>query len=1022
MKRILYATSLLLAVLPASRAQTVPLYINSFPLLAPTLTVPVPVIDARAWANQASFSIYNNTTPFEAFNNVLFTNELSREMFFDPGVRFRNRNANSNGWAWMDSWVNRGNLVTDHTTFSGLLAGNVLVFDSRASILQVAATNITSKGALLSGTHGLIRLEGKRIDVSRSSLRTGSSLSSNNLVFGSLLQVGVSNFVNDVGIRDLYWGVGRGDAVAAARSGTMNVTSNSFQPNFSEGSPSSTFHEVEQPSGFRGTVFTNLTSVPSGFFFTGNSVFINTNTVQYRAEVYEVNVSPTNRIVQVVFYPSNLTDPEFTTDVRFYPTGGPRGARAAVGFHSREFDITTRNTTTNSVYLVDGLMATTNSFLARNAAGGTSRPNTLAVTRVAPSEYRFGFRGVPISSNTLYGNFSLTDVTNRYAAYAAQVDLLSSSSSGSIPYDVTNAPGRIELIGDELNLDQTRIRAESSVIIKTQNLISNNFAQVDAPLLNFDARSVQPVFNIVNLAPQSVRRFGGIVRAWSATWDNFETSQVGTNIGTNSVTFHVLIVESQLRSTVPVSVNEFAARATNIVLGDQLNIAKSFLVEANSLHVVGGITLPFGSNLTASNLVNIRNFTNDGIITIPGGAVYGTDRALSYSNWVNHGTNVAAAIGIRTRNFENSGVLVANGGSVSIDAVSASMIGNPLVVSNFAFSFISYDFFSGVLVTNTYTSTATLQAAPLVSATSDVNIRARDLLVSNSVINAGRLILNVTNRLADSGVAATNTWNLTAGFQTLRRPTTSDLLGTHVRSSAPIYGLVEHAWSGADMGAVAAGYTNNLALGKLTFDGGSNSLFQFFPVGTSNALYVDYIELLNDATNYNSAFSISPNFTIYFANANVPVTKLHGAAGGRFQWVSSFAGPLSSTNITYHTPPNAGSNFVFNIALVTDNDLDSDGDGLVNSQDDEPIYVPGSAMLSVAMASGPSPCVLLTWNALAYSSNYLEFKTNTTTTQWNTLTNFHMGPYTWPVMVEDPISTSGEMRVYRIRVDIGPYY
>jgi hypothetical protein len=112
------------------------------------------------------------------------------------------------------------------------------------------------------------------------------------------------------------------------------------------------------------------------------------------------------------------------------------------------------------------------------------------------------------------------------------------------------------------------------------------------------------------------------------------------------------------------------------------------------------------------------------------------------------------------------------------------------------------------------------------------------------------------------------------------------------------------------MGNTNTAFTNNLALGKLTFDGAENSLFRFFPAGASNALYVDYIQLENWATNFNSAFSISPNFTIYFANANVPVTKLHGAAGGRFQWVRSFAGPLSSTNIYYASTSNT---YTFNM-------------------------------------------------------------------------------------------------------------
>ncbi len=1022
MKRIFQIALPLLALLPGLQAQS-SIYINSTGVNAPAEGT-IPQINATSWWNRAYFTVIPFSLPYEAFNNRFFTNNNDVPMYLDPGIRFRDRTATPGGSRWMDTWVNRGPIVTDHTTILSAFFGSVFAFDSRASILQVAATNIISKGPLASGTHGIIRLEGKRVDASFSTLRTGSSGSSNTFIGGFLFNPAVSNYVSDVGVRDLYWGVGNGDAVAAANSTTMSLVPGAGFPNFTEANPVSTLHEVIQPFTFGGGFFTNLTSVPSTFFFTGNDVFINTNQVQYRGAVSEARLSATNRLVQVVFYPVSVNDPSFTTDVRFYyPQGTNRPARATVGFHASEFDITTRSTTVNSVYLVDALATTTNSFLARNGSGGTRRPNTFSITRLPPGDYLRGIPGQPFPSNPtnnpLYGNFALTDVTNRYAAYATQVELLSASSSGSIPYDVTNAPGRVEIIGDEVNLDQTRIRAESAVIIKTQNLVSNNFAQVDAPLINFDARSVQPVFNIVNLAPTSVRRFGGTVRAWSATWNNFEPVTTGTNTSTNTVTFHVVIVESQLRSTVPVLVNEFAARATNVVLGDQLNITKSFVVEANSLHVTGGITLPPGQSLTASNLLNVRNFTNDGIINISSSAFYGTDRALSYSNWVNRGTNTAGVIEIRTRNFENSGALVTQRGVFSLDAVNATMFGKPLIVSNAVISFPTFDFLTETLITNIFTNTTTLQSAPVIMGSSDVDIRARDFLMSNAVISASTIILNITNRLADSGLEATNHWTTFSGLQTSRRPTTSSLFGTHLRAVGRDFQINETTWAGADMGNANAGFTNNLALGKVTFDGGLGSRFRFYAnSANSNALYVDYIELVNSATNFNTAFTIAPNFTIYFANANVPATALHNAAGGRFKWVRSFAGPLSSTNITYPS----GTNYTFNIALVTDNDIDSDGDGLVNSVDPLPIYTEESAILSVAMAAGPVPCVLLSWNALAYSSNYLEFKASASATQWNTLTNFHMGPFTWPVVVDDPISTNGEMRVYRLRVDPGPHY
>src|SRR5262249_19593997 len=151
-----------------------------------------------------------------------------------------------------------------------------------------------------------------------------------------------------------------------------------------------------------------------------------------------------------------------------------------------------------------------------------------------------------------------------------------------------------------------------------------------------------------------------------------------------------------------------------------------------------------------------------------------------------------------------------------------------------------------------------------------------------------------------------NHWLGTGGFEMLTRPITSDLLATYLTSLASSYSQESfHLWCAEDRGATVAGYSNNLALGKLTLDGAQNSLFHFSapPDQTGKALYVDYLELLNWATNYDDtlvgALDISTNITIYFANANITPSKLDHSNGGHLRWVRDFTGPLSSTNILY---------------------------------------------------------------------------------------------------------------------------
>src|SRR5262249_13267336 len=146
------------------------------------------------------------------------------------------------------------------------------------------------------------------------------------------------------------------------------------------------------------------------------------------------------------------------------------------------------------------------------------------------------------------------------------------------------------------------------------------------------------------------------------------------------------------------------------------------------------------------------------------------------------------------------------------------------------------------------------------------------------------------------------------------------------------------------------GFTNNLALGRLILDGAEFSLFTFSGAGTNSALYVDFLDLRNNATNYDTALQINPGLTIYFANASVPPPKLDARAVGRLRWASGFAGPNSSTNIFY---PAYNKTYTFNVALAQSKDLDSDADGIVNADDPTPIYTADDAALAVALIPGP---------------------------------------------------------------------
>jgi hypothetical protein len=557
------------------------------------------------------------------------------------------------------------------------------------------------------------------------------------------------------------------------------------------------------------------------------------------------------------------------------------------------------------------------------------------------------------------------------------------------------------LTGDSVNLDQARIRAESTIVIRTPDLAGNKVAKVDAPFLNYDLGSVEPQMTISNLAPASVRRLSGEIAAWTGRWKNLEV----TPVATNEIDFHVLIVDNFLQSVATVVISEFAARAPHVEINDVLNVRKSFALEATDVNITGGLTLPFGANWDQTNVIGLAYFTNSGTINIFQSGFFGAAPAEPYQTFINSGNIGASSLFVGALDFQNSGCLAANGGSLSIDVDTAVLHGKPTIL----FTNVVTNFF-GQVVTNIITNSFGAKLA----ADAQIDFQARTVSLSNTVFEAhSGLSFTVAEALVDSGQNGINRWTTHGGFEMNVLPTVSDLLATHLTSVADISEETSHTWSGADFKATPLGFNNNLALGKLTLDGGEFSLLRFAsPTGARCALYVDYLELVNNATNYNTALEIDESLSIYFANANIAPGKLDGRHGGRLRWVKTFAGPLSSTNITYPS----GHTYTFNIALVQDKDLDSDGDGIVNGDDPTPIYSDDHIDLQVAFTNAPSRRALISWFALGGSTSQVEYKTSFNSSTWQPLSEVNSGPAAQRLSVSDPIPNTMQQRFYRVRV------
>jgi hypothetical protein len=978
-------------------------YVSSTPVF---ITNPPPQINAITWINQTIFEVADfgfSPLPYETLNTRNFRNSASGRMFGNPGFRFDYYSGNVR--QSMDTWVNKGSIATENSTFLITATTTPFFFFSPANWLLVSSDSIVNSGTLSAGSQGMIRLEGGTLDLARGRIRTGSSVSNTFLTGGFLLS---SNYFNDLGVNDLWWGVGSNNVVRGQgtpmRLDGSNFFFSFFDPNFTLPFIQSAPHEVIQPSTLTGFYFTNTVQLPY-FSFRG-----------YTAAAYTSQIG-TNITIQVVFVPTNSFDTNLITDVRFASGffGGSGPATAIVGFHTRERDIVLDKDTTNSVYLADALATQTNASYAQNLGVNTRRPNTFAVSKTPP--FSLFFSQPPNATYTngmLYNpNYVSNTVPSAYAGYAASVT--SVAVSNPLLSDPTNYPGRIEISGTDLNMRDARIRADTTLTLKASNVTSNRNAQISAPFLYLDLGTTQPQFVISNLAPSSVSRLSGQIYAWSATWNNTEI----TPSGANNVRFHVLVVDHTLTSFQPVTVNQFIAKGNNIVLHDFVNAQQKLKFRGNSLDIKGsgGLIFPPGANWASTSMVNIVYFTNNGIVSLTGSQFAGPDRGYGYYTFVNRGTNTAQVQSIQADYFDNPGCMAALSGAFTLNADRVQLRGRPATISTTLFTNLFFSGFGfGTLITNVTTNVLT-NASAKISASSDIIITANNITLSNAFLQAGAssfgaLVLSASNRLTDSGVLATNYLLVSAGIQVLQKPKNfGDLLGTYVRSSLEDSAEAQHIWSGLDFGPVALGYSNNLALGKLTLDGSEASLFRFASApGKKGAMYVDYLELLNNATNFGTGLLIDPSLVIYFANANLPASKLDGAQDGHLRWVPTFAGPLSSTNITYPS----GKTYTFNIALARDKDIDSDGDGTVNSKDPTPFFVGDNLFVNVVRTGNR---VLLSWQALPGARSYLECKPSFGLTgAWQTIftTNTADGGR---MEFSDPWGDRTQ-RVYRVRMDI----
>mgnify|MGYP003342035721 CR=1 FL=1 len=118
---------------------------------------------------------------------------------------------------------------------------------------------------------------------------------------------------------------------------------------------------------------------------------------QFQPFVYIDPVNPTNTVIQVVYLATSQTDTNLTTTVRFSPLTS--GTVPIIEFATRNFDYSTSQLVTNSIYFSDSMLGKSNQTLIQNFAAQSFRPSNYTIDRTAPVRWPFA-----VPTNSSYAN------------------------------------------------------------------------------------------------------------------------------------------------------------------------------------------------------------------------------------------------------------------------------------------------------------------------------------------------------------------------------------------------------------------------------------------------------------------------------------------------------------------------------------------------------------------------------------------------------------------------------------------
>ncbi|HYE31426.1 MAG TPA: hypothetical protein VEH27_08365 [Methylomirabilota bacterium] len=909
--------------------------------------------------------------PYEFSNTRSFIN--SGTITAEPGIWF---NAHTDaGRAPMDSFVNTGTIRAD---------GTLTINTAPISYNMIWANDLRNRGAIVAGPGGLIQLRGRNLIITNSVVATDPTFPIGCTPFDFFAGqqfLTSSNFFGEQSFEDVAWG--------------SEVRTNVPSSIFNGGPVLSHPVLVTNVAGFPGTLRISLPQ-PQVWGLTNQ-------------------LDDTNFIAQAVFVQTG--SPEVQVDVRWIdspinPADGfnPGWQTAIVRLFQPFTNIITGLRQTNEIFIVDSLPLTTNYATLTNLAGFGQRPAALYVSRTLPCE----FDALPSGNVTneagatdltlLASLFNVTNAppitTNTAVGYRFLADPIQTAAFGPpYPISITNSAGRVEIIAETLDMTRARIRGEGLVDIKADTLVGSSRARVDS--VNYNLNLGHPnELKVTGIVPPFVPRMntlGTPIQVWSGVWTNVQLTEIvvpDTNdppglsvtnvIGTNFL-YHALVVDARSVITqVPTLVHQFHARASGssvVQLDDTLRIQEEFSINARNIVINNELSLDNTSLKWNSETVP----NAETVLISPTGVLNVFDLAnlgglRRYTAVTNQGFIVGGnGVRINANYFENTGSIF-SGGVLAVVADEARVDGGTWQSSD------------------------------------DITFTNRTLRIADtSIETSANIILNVSESLFDHPTRA-NDW-IAEGVQLVRRPGAGDLMGSRITLRLPNFGLSENFWASTrNVGASPEGFVENLAIGNLVLEGGTGSLYVFQSTdGGPTAIYVDVLEISEGvAADLEGSISIAQNVEIIFADVRgVDLDTLLNTqfpGGGRFRWVPGFSSARSGVDVTLES----GETVRMNRLLSESRTEDSDGDGIVNADDETPL---GSGTSITGLSySRVGSSFTFKWKAPARSTVYLESTTNPRGGNWEIVKRYQNDFLRTREMTSDPLPTGGTRQYYRIRV------